>query len=250
MTDPTFGDLVHDGEIYDQFNCLTVDLPFYRRQCRAGGEPILELCCGTGRLTVPLADEGFAIQGLDRSESMLAQARKKVDERELDLQLHRGDMRDFSLGETFGTIFLPYNSLQAIHAVDQLESVFERVRAHLRPEGRFVFDIFNPDIELMVERAEGWREMASFETDEGRQVTIREQTHYDAARQVNSVEMRFDIGDETLEDRLEMRCFYPREMDALLGYNGFEILDKFGTFEEEPFESTSRKQIYVCKLAD
>ena len=71
---------------------------------------------------------------------------------------------------------------------------------------------------------------------------------YDAATQVNRVTWRFFLGDEEYSQKLDMRCFFPEEMDALLAYNGFSVLHKFGTHAETPFVSASPKQIYVCQV--
>ncbi len=47
--------------------------------------------------------------------------------------------------------------------------------------------------------------------------------------------------------KADMRCFWPREMDAILKYNGFEVVHKFGNFDESEFKSGAPKQIYVLK---
>ena len=71
-------DLYSDGRHYDlQNRDIVEDIPFYLRQIRKHGEPVLELACGTGRITIPLSSKGIKITGLDISESMLEQAKKK-----------------------------------------------------------------------------------------------------------------------------------------------------------------------------
>jgi ubiquinone/menaquinone biosynthesis C-methylase UbiE len=68
-----------DGRHYDlQCKDFTEDIAFWIRQARKYGGPILELACGIGRITLPLAKEGFKITGLDIAESMLAEAEKKI----------------------------------------------------------------------------------------------------------------------------------------------------------------------------
>ncbi len=57
-------DYVHSGDFYDEFNTFDEDLPFYRAQCAEAGGRVLELCCGTGRLTLPLARDGVEIDGV------------------------------------------------------------------------------------------------------------------------------------------------------------------------------------------
>lgn len=70
------GNLIYDGNIYDGMNTEIVDLPFYLRwlKKRKNGN-ILELCCGTGRLTIPLAQEGYNITGVDNNSSMFKKAK-------------------------------------------------------------------------------------------------------------------------------------------------------------------------------
>ncbi len=71
--------LLYNGRHYDLTNRdIVEDIPFYLNQVRKYGEPVLELACGTGRITIPLAEQGIQITGLDITDSMLAQAKKKA----------------------------------------------------------------------------------------------------------------------------------------------------------------------------
>ncbi len=80
-------------------------------------------------------------------------------------------------------------------------------------------------------------------------VVMTENNIYDAAFQINRVKWYHSIGGE--EDKfvldLNMRVYYPQELDALLHYNGFVIESKFGDYDESPFESSSPKQLVVCR---
>ena len=242
--------LVHDGPVYDALNTSLDDLPFYRKWCEtAGGGPILELCCGTGRLTLPLAEAGLDVTGVDVSGAMLGRARAKAAARGLDPVLAQGDMRTLSLGRRFALVFIPFNSLQCIYSIGDLERIFEAVKAHLAPDGLFLFDVFNPSIRLMLEREGEPVERYRGTLEDGREVVVRERCRYDAAGQVNRVTWFHRIGSEETASRLDMRCFWPLEMDALLRYSGFRVLHKHGDFDESPFEADSPKQIYVCREA-
>ena len=67
--------LYRDGRVYDAMNrAVTADVPFYVAEAKAANGPVLELACGTGRLTIPVAENGVEIVGLDSSPSMLEHA--------------------------------------------------------------------------------------------------------------------------------------------------------------------------------
>lgn len=250
--EPSFGvgGLIHHGELYDGLNRFDHDLPFYRKWCARAGGWILELCAGTGRLTLPLAEEGFQIVGLDCNESMLKRARYKATQQGLSTPFIQRDMRDFALDRRFELIFIPFNSFQCIYTREDQERVFHCIKSHLEEKGRFILEVFNPSIEMMVHRHLKEVEVGRFEKDDGMSVVIRERCRYDAASQVNRIEWKFEIEGEVLTDRLDMRCLYPQELDALLIYNGFHIVHKFGDHDESAFESQSPRQILICEVMD
>ena len=240
---------IHTGAFYDELNTFDSDLPFYRAQCAEAGDPVLELCCGTGRLTIPLARDGVEIEGADLSASMLDRAREKAATAGLDLTLTLGDMRSLRLGRVFAMVFIPFNSLQSVESVDDVVAVFDTVRAHLAPGGRFVFDVFNPDFRYLLERSEGWHPVRTYMGGDGVEVTVTERCRYDAARQVNEVTWRIVRGGEERVEHLDMRCFYPHEIDALLRLGGYRCLARYGDFDGSAFVADSPKQIFVCEPA-
>ena len=110
---------------------------------------MLELACGTGRLTIPIAQSDVEIVGLDLSPSMLAHARTKAAAAEVEIQFVEGDCRSFALPRKFALIFMAFNSMQHLHDQASLAGLFGSVRKHLAPEGKFIFDVFNPKIALL-----------------------------------------------------------------------------------------------------
>jgi len=243
------GELIHDGELYDHVNTSMDDVPFYRAQAQAADGPVLELCCGTGRLTLALREAGVDIVGLDGSASMLKAAARKAASLGLEVEWHQGDIRSFELGRRFGLVMIPFNSLQCLYTHDDLQRTLTRVERHLAPGGRFVFDIFNPSIDFMVERRDKSHPVAAFQTADGRSVQISETCCYDDARQVNRVKWTHSVDGQQQVQNLDMRCYYPLEMDALLQLHGWTVLHKYGSFDEQPFVSGAAKQIYVCRVA-
>ena len=240
--------LVYDADIYDGMNTFAHDIPFYLEECRRARGAALEFCCGSGRLTLPLLKAGIDVTGVDFTPAMLAAAKRKAAEQGLPNVFLQGDMLKVRLKKKFKLVFIPFNSIQNIYTLEEIEKVFETVRAHMGPGGRFVFDIFNPSIEYMVRMAKLHKGIASFRTARGRRVVVDEICRYDSAAQVNRATWIHHVdGGRPVAQKLDMRCFYPLEMDALLKYNGFTVLSKFGNYSRKPFTSESMKQIFVCK---
>jgi len=247
MSEFGVGKMIYRGDIYDRMNTFSFDLDFYKKWCAEIPGPVLELCSGTGRITIPLKNAGLDIMGLDGSDSMLETARKKAQKAHLEMEFVKGDMRSFDLGRRFSTVFIPFNSLQNTYSISDVAKVLGNVRKHLEPHGLFLFDVFNPDIHMMVEREKEPKVAFTFALEDGTKVVVRERCSYDAASQVNRVQWFFRIGEEETVEKLDMRCFFPLELEALLAYNGWEVLHMFGSFDEERFHSKSSKMIYVCR---
>jgi ubiquinone/menaquinone biosynthesis C-methylase UbiE len=243
------GPLVYNGDIYDgQFHRNNEDFPFYRKWCLKTGGPVLELCCGTGRLTIPLAQAGVDITGLDITPAMLNQAKTKRDAKGLDIKLIKGDMRRFRLGRRFKLIFIPFNSIQNTYTLKDIENIFARVKEHLTSGGVFILDIFNPSIRILNGSGAPSKVIERFTLPDGRKIIIKEKHVYDAAAQVNRVAWQYIINGKSRPfQQLDMRCFFPQEMDALLKYNGFEVVEKFGNYNQAPFGSAFSKQIYILR---
>jgi len=228
-------------------------LDFYRRQITRYGEPVLELACGTGRLTIPLADDGVDITGLDLYEEMLDHARKKASDRGVRIPLIQGDMRRFDLGKKFRFVFIPAQSLSHLHTQKEVEDCLSCVRGHLTEGGKLLIELFNPSLRLLSRNSDEPFPLGDgpFELPDGTgRVFISCRVHYDSATQVNAIEFiyRHEKNDEEKILSFEMRQFYPQEIDALLSYNGFEIVHKYGDYHENTFSSKSSKQLIICSV--
>lgn len=244
----TVGNLVYDASIYDGMNTNMDDLPFYKRWLSKNKNArILELCCGSGRLTLPLAKDGHNITGIDYTVSMLAKAKTKASNASLDIEFIEADMRTFELSEQYDLIFIPFNSVHHLYTNEDLFQTLKAVKKHLKKDGIFIFDCFNPNMPFMVAGGKELKEIAQYTTDDGRKVMIKEIMHYESHTQINRIAWHFFINDtfDSIQN-VDMRMFFPQELDAYLQWNGFNILHKFGSFDEEVFTNTSDKQIFVC----
>ena len=146
------GDLIYDANIYDGMNTNLADLQFYKRWLpKKKDARILELCCGTGRLTLPIAKDGYDISGVDNTSSMLEQAKVKASEAGLEVEFIEADIRTLELPEKYDLIFIPFNSIHHLYKNEDLFKAFNVVKNHLKEGGLFLLDCFNPNIQFIVE---------------------------------------------------------------------------------------------------
>ena len=242
------GNLIYDASIYDGMNTNLDDLQFYKRWLPKNEDArILELCCGTGRLTLPIARDGYDITGVDHTASMLEQAKAKASEEGLEVELIEADIRTLDLPKKYDLIFIPFNSIHHLYKNEDVFKAFTVVKSHLKKGGLLLLDCFNPNIQFIVEGEKEQKEIAQYKTKDGREVLIKQTMRYENKTQINRIEWHYFInGEFESVQNLDMRLFFPQELDSYLEWNGFKIIHKFGGFEEEVFNDKSEKQIFVC----
>ena len=249
MKNPNHKNLLSDGRHYDLLNKRVIDdIPFYIQQAKKHGDPVLELACGTGRVTIPLAESGINITGIDISESMLSHAQAKTKKKKVTIEWIKADCRDFKLNEKFNLIIFPFNTIAILEDLKSVESCFLCVRNHLNDNGRFIIDFFNPQLDMLTKDPNECDVIAKYSDPDGKgKIIVAESHFYDAASQISRVKNYYMIGNQKeVAVGFNMRIFYPQELDALVHYNGFTIEAKYGNYNESPFVSESSKQLIVC----
>jgi 2-polyprenyl-3-methyl-5-hydroxy-6-metoxy-1,4-benzoquinol methylase len=243
------GNLIYDPNIYDGLNTFIDDLQFYKKWLPQNKEAkILELCCGTGRLTIPIAKDGYNITGVDNSSSMLQHAKAKTNESELEIEFIEADVRTLNLTEEYDLIFIPFNSIHHLYQNKDLFDTFDVVKKHLKKNGMFLFDCYNPSIHYIVEAEKAVNEIAKYTTKDGRKIVIKQTIRYENKTQISRIEWHYFINDQFDSiQNLDMRMYFPQELDSYLKWKGYTILEKFGNFNEEKFSDNSEKQIFVCQ---
>lgn len=250
MTDQFYA----DGQLYDRlFPAREQAIDFYRAAAGQQRGSVMELGCGTGSKLIPIAADGHQCTGVDLSSGMLAEARRKADERGVQVDWVQGDMGDFDLGRTFDLIFITANSLLHLHDTAALRNCFRSVRAHLAPGARFIFDVFNPSVRLLAE-ADGvrrTRDQLSFEDPDRGTVRVDVAETYDAAAQVTRGTWYFSTDDEPdfVVAPLEVRSIFPQELALLLSASGLRLVERFGGWSGQPFTGDAPMQLCVCAAA-
>lgn len=227
-----------------------LDIAFYVEAARESGGPVLELGCGTGRVLVPTARAGIDITGLDSSSGMLDVCRTRLAHENETTRRHATLVEDnlttFELGKTFALITIPFRPFQHLLTVNDQIAALERVHRHLSPNGRFIFDLFNPSIDALAtlpapeEKDDG----PAFTTPDGRRVQRKSRIlKADRFAQVNDIELIYYVTHpggraERLVHAFQMRYVFRFEMEHLLARCGFRVERLYGGFDRSEYGAT------------
>jgi SAM-dependent methyltransferase len=246
-----------DGDFYD---LLLADLPygleFYTRlACEARG-PVLDICCGTGRILLPCLAEGIDIEGLDLFESMLKRLRAKAARRGLSPRLHQADMSEFALDRRFALVVIPFNAF--IHNMTQEAQLrcLRRCREHLLPGGLLAFDTFFPSAAIVnVPERTRVLEGEFPHPETGLPLRMYDTRTFDRVAQtqcsLNEVEfLRADGSvDRVHRSECSSRYIYKQEMELLLRVAGFARWEIHGDFEGTPLTREDQAMVVLAWAA-
>ncbi len=249
------------ADLYDSVHSyVTEDIPFYVEEARRVRGTVLELGCGTGRIAIPVAQAGVDIVGLDSSHAMLEVARRKLarlGSTKGNLTLIQGDMRDFSLEQSFDLIIIPFRGFLSLLSVEDERRTLDDIRHHLAPDGRLIFSIFVPDLDMLVQEGDlpyHFRDVTDPAT--GRRFVIYHQSRYDNCNQIVNARIIIEEldGDGAVLQKLyrdfQLRYLHRWEAQHLLELCGFQVLQLYGDFDRSPFDETSTEMIWVARPAD
>jgi SAM-dependent methyltransferase len=238
-----------DPDIYDMENQdFAPDGQFFLDYARKVRGSVLELGCGSGRVTIPLALNQVSITGLDIVPAMIEKAKQKAGD--LPIQWVVDDIRFFHLNQKYQLIFETGSVFHHLLTRSDQEQYLARVREHLEDDGQFILCLIFPHPEILVSD-EVEKEWMQYEGKNGQTIIVSGTDLYDPLKQVK-LETAFrrwtdESGQEILKIApLFLRYTFPQEMEMLLNYNGFDISEKFGDWDHSPLTCASRFIIYVC----
>jgi SAM-dependent methyltransferase len=243
---------------FDYDRSMRRDLAFYRRCAEEGGDPVLELGVGTGRVAVHLAKQGFSVTGIELSSAMLDKATERL-ERAKDaakrVRLLRGDMADFRIKRRFRTILVPFRAFHHLYTVDRQLAALRSIRNHLAPGGIVVVDLFNPDVREF--RKESGKTLLSYERKHprtGNRIVQRFRMTCDFPRQMGFLEYTWDeyrgnrkVGSDHAPMR--WRWLHRYEFEHLLARTGLRPFRLLGGFDGAPFGADSEEMIFFAQRA-
>ena len=218
------------------------DVAFYVEAAQAAAGPVLELGCGTGRVLIPTARAGIETTGLDASPAMLDICRARLATEQLHATLIEDDMRTFDLDRRFALVTIPFRPFQHLLTVDDQLACLAAVRRHLTENGRLIFDLFNPSIDLLANHplnVESGHE-PEFVTPDGRRVIRCYRTvSQDRIQQIGAHELLYDVThpdgrQERLVHAFSLRYLFRFEAEHLLARAGFAVEHVYSDFSRSP----------------
>ncbi|MBX2830141.1 MAG: class I SAM-dependent methyltransferase [Rhodospirillales bacterium] len=225
---------------------------------RADQNGVLELGCGTGRISGAIADLGIAVEGLDLSSAMLEQATAKHP----GLTWHLGNMCDFDLGRQFDLVIIPFRGLQEVTDGNDQRRALDRAYAHLKPGGVIALDLMDPDLRYCLPEGDSEIvELPLFAMPEGvgrpgsrLRITAMERTN-DPLTQRFDEHWRFEeIDPDGAVIRAEdgwhqLRWIHRSEMRLMLEVCGFVSISEFSDFQGNP-PKYATNQVWMAKRPD
>lgn len=241
---------VNSANLYDldQRDILVVDIPFYIEYAKKQNGNILDLGCGTGRVSIALAKLGYAVTGLDLSEQMLEICRNKIKNLPKDIQqkikIINGNMANFNIDKKFSLIIAPFRAFQALTNDNEIKNCLKCIKNHLENDGIFIVNVFRPYKILDESWCSG--ENIQWERDDEKNGThvikkdIREKI--DTKNQIIYPSFIYEIrnknGDiEKYTEQLELKYYYYEQLIKLLKENGFKILEEYGWYDKSRIEN-------------
>lgn len=205
---------------------------------RAGSGPALELAVGTGRVAIPLAARGIPVTGIELSQPMVDQLRRKVPEEHLPVVT--GDMATTTVPGRFSLVYIVWNSIGNLRMQDEQVQCFHNAARHLAPGGRFVIELWIPGIR----RLPPGQAAVPFEVTD-RHVGF---DTYDLVTQQGTSHhyRRLDDG-STRYGYSNFRYIWPAECDLMARLAGLELEKRVADWDGSPFTSDSESHVSVWR---
>lgn len=211
----------------------------------ADGGRAVEFAIGTGRVAVPLMEAGVEVSGIELSHTMIARLREKVDAQRIPVV--QGDMTAVSAGTGFTLAFLVCNTIANLLTQHEQVECFRNAARHLSPGGRFVVELWVPQLRALAPGRQG-----TVEVSEPGYLLV--DTYDTLHQQVISHHVRFgaslEDGREARIDRTPHRYIWPSELDLMAQLAGFSLESRWADWNRSEFIAESRSHVSVYRLTE
>ena len=202
---------------------------------QARGGRVLEFAVGTGRIALPLAARGVEVHGIDLSRAMLVELRRKAGGEALPVVV--GDMATTQVPSSFSLVYLVYNTIANLLTQAEQVECFRNAARHLLPGGRFVIEVFVPELNRLP-RGERYVPFGVSQNHFG----IDE---YDVVNQRLTSRHIWVDGDRAVKFDTPMRYAFPGEYDLMAQLAGMRLVERWGDWHRTQFTGESTAHVSV-----
>jgi len=200
---------------------------------------VLDLCCGLGRISSELARMGYAVTGVDITESFLRAAKEDAEYENLNIEYIKADAREFVRCNYFNTIVNLYISFGYFSDQNDDLKVVRNAYESLKKDGTFIIETLGKEIAIRDFTEAEWFERSGY--------TML--TEYELLDSCTFLKNRWIIikDDKRIEKTFIQRLYSASELRALLQEAGFKNIDIYGDWDESPYDQRAAKLITVCR---
>lgn len=240
------------ADIYDLYVNTSLDIDFFINECSKVSGEILELMCGTGRVSIPLLEKGFKLTCLDYMEKMLDIFKEKIKEKWYNVEIIKMDVSELDLKRRYKLIFIPFNSYSEITDSKKQISTLEKINNHLSSGGKFICTLHNPVKRLLI--ADGKiHKIGRFRKNENQILEVFHFNRYDEKTGIIKGEQYYELYDNEniIEKRkleINFRLYEKAEFEKMILDSGFKIETLYGNYDYSVFkENESPYMIWILR---
>ncbi len=201
------------------------------------GARVLDLCCGPGRHSLALADLGYRVLGVDRTEAFLEEARRRADEAGLDVDLAHADMREFVEPGAFDFAINVNTSFGYFRDAADDRRVLSHVLESLKPGGRALLELAGKEVIARIFQARDWTESSG-------EFLLYERHIEDDWSWIRNRWIRVEL-DERQEFEVEHRLYAASELKGLFTEVGFRDVSAYGGLDGSPYDQAAKRLVVV-----
>lgn len=229
---------------------------FYLKLAQKYGEGgIIDIACGTGAVLLSLAEKGFDIDGTDLSSAMVEIAKKNAEKKGLNLDIFAANMAELKSNRKYSLAIIARGGFMNLLTPELQRQALMSIKDNLKPNGILTFNTFCPDVKIQYEQLDKPTDKFTFNLEyinaQGNRERIYNSSSYNQESQITSEVWKFETIDEennvikTRFREFKLRQTYKMEMEYLIELCGFEIVNIYGDYHENP--ATNNTLIWVLR---
>lgn len=236
------------AEVYDRLQDADYDafVDFYEQIFEKFGKKpklVLDLACGTGNITIPMAKRGYDMIGLDLSCEMLNIARDKAKKEDLDILFLNQDMSDMELYGTVDAMVCALDGVNYLTDPDDLRQLFKLLKNFLDPDGLLIFDI---STEYKLKKTLGENTYVNEEDD----IYYVWRSEFFEDEKICEMELNFFCMDEDgryrrFDEYQAQRAYLPEEISKIANEENLNVTAVYRAFEFLTPSDTDERIFFV-----